>query len=413
MKRTLNQAASAAAGTTDGPPPAKALPPEAPMPGVVAEAPHHGLERQHHLDALRSILMILGVFLHGSYLYAAGEPWIVKDGDGSRVLLWLNQFIHFFRIPCFFILSGFFTQMLIERQGKSAFVRMRMKRLALPLASTALLFNTLQAYCLHGFRTGSWSFPAFVASGAFADYWIHGEWIGHLWFLVYVLVFSVAAAGFWAVWKRAGSERIRDLGAGMIRPIVGRGFLMLLLPTAFVACSTVTEFLPALYGNWGGLSLYGLLVYSPYFAFGLVVFLSPRIREEFHRIRPWQAIAIPAALAVNVFLASRYHADWARVVTRYLQAYLIWSCCTVLFALFRRLLHSRSKVFSYLAEASYSIYLFHHICVVALGVWLAGKDWDVLAKFSVVVGLSLAISLAIHHFLVLRFQLLRLLFMGK
>ena len=412
MKRTLNHVPSDATVKADGPT-AKAISPESKMQGIVAESPHHGLERQHHLDGLRSVLMILGVFLHGSYLYAAGEPWIVKDDDGSRLLRWLNESIHFFRIPCFFILSGFFTQLLIERKGKSDFLRMRMMRLALPLVSTAILFNPLQAYFIHGYRTGSWTPGAFAASQDFAAFWLDGGWIGHLWFLVYVLVFSFAAAGFWAVWNRVGRKQIRDMGADIFRPLVRRGLLLFLLPLAYVVGSTAPEFLPFLYWNWGGLSPYGLVVYGPYFAFGLVIFLNTRVREEFHRIRPWQVIAFPAVLAVEFFLASHFRADWARVATRFLQAYLIWSCCNILFALFRQLLQYRSRIFSYLSEASYSIYLFHHICVVMLGVWLAGMDWNVLAKFAVVVGLSLAISLAIHHFLVLRYRIPRLLFMGK
>jgi glucan biosynthesis protein C len=356
--------------------------------------------------------MILGVFLHGSYLYAAGKPWIVKDGDGSTLLLWLNEAIHFFRIPCFFILSGFFTQMLIERKGKIAFIRMRMRRLALPLVSTALLLNPLQAYFIHGFRTGDWKAGAFVASGAFAAFWMGGEWIGHLWFLVYVLLFSFAAAAFWAGWKRMGT-RIRALGSGLLRPLIHGGSLMFLLSFAYVAGTAAPEFLPFLYWNWGGLSLFGLLIYSPYFAFGLLIYRDYRVRETFHRVHPWQFLALPVLTAINAYVAGRFHVDWVRIFTRFLHAYLVWTCCSMLFALFRRLLQSGSRVFVYLSEASYSVYLFHHVCVVVLGVLLAGEDWNVLAKFAVVVGLSLSISLAMHHFLVLRFRVLRLLFMGK
>ena len=221
--------------------------------------------------------MILGVFLHGSYLYAAGKPWIVKDDDASTLLLWLNEAIHFFRIPCFFILSGFFTQMLIERKGKLAFIRMRMRRLALPLVSTALLLNPLQAYFIHGFETRDWKAGAFVASGAFVDFWWNGEWIGHLWFLVYVLAYSIAAAAFWFAWRRLG-VRSGDIGVDRIRPLLRGSGLLFLLPVTYVAATVAPKLIPALYWNWGSLSPFGLLIHATYFSFGLLLYLDYRVR---------------------------------------------------------------------------------------------------------------------------------------
>jgi glucan biosynthesis protein C len=303
--------------------------------------------------------------------------------------------------------------MLIERMGKGPFLKMRMKRLALPLLSTALLFNTLQAYFLHGFRTENWSPAGFIGSRAFTVFWAAGQWIGHLWFLVYVLAFSIAAAALRAVWKSGGRESARAFGEGPLRHLSRRGLFLLLLPVVHVAGFALAGLFPALYLKWGGISAYGLLTYGPYFAFGLLVFLSPRMRQEFHRVRPWQAIAIPVALSLEYLLGGRVASDWARAAIHYLDSFLVWSCCALLFAAFRRLLHRRSPLFVYLSEASYSIYLFHHLCVVAFAAWLALTDWNVLAKFSLVVGLSLAISMALHHFLVLRIPWARLLFMGK
>jgi glucan biosynthesis protein C len=406
--------------TDTDPPPAVAMPlaislapvTDSAAPEIRPGNPGQTAERQYHLDALRSILMILGVFLHASYPYA-GKPWIVKDSDVSRPLLWLNEAIHFFRIPCFFILSGFFAMMLIERLGKGPFIRLRMKRLALPLVSTALLFNTSQAFFLFGFGTGNWSPAGFLASGAFGGFWVEGQWIGHLWFLVYVLALSIAAAGLRAARMDAVRERLRRSGTAWFGLLGRKGRFLLWLPFAHMASLMAAGCVPALYLKWGGISPFGILTYGPYFAFGLILFLSPSLRREFHRIRPWQAIAIPAAVLSAYLLGNRSGSDWTRAAIHYLESYLVWSCCAALFALFRRLLNRRSPLFIYLSEASYSIYLFHHICVVALAAWLAMTDWNVTAKFSLVVGLSLAVSLALHHFLVLRIPALRLLFMGK
>jgi glucan biosynthesis protein C len=378
-------------------------------------------ERQHHLDALRSILMMLGVFLHASYLYAPHTAWLVKDGESSRVLLWVNESIHFFRIPCFFILSGFFAQMLLEKQGRAIFLRSRMRRLALPLASTAILLNTVQARLLHSARGDDGGMAATPGPQECARYLGSGEWVGHLWFLVYVIGYSAATLVLWAAWKapwtrtaRAWTRaHARSFRPGLAETLVSRGLFMLLLPLAHLAVLAAVALLPFLYANWGGLSGYAFLQFLPYYAFGLVIFRNRRLRDEFQRVRPWQALSIPAALALTIHLHRWSGADWARAVIHGIDAYLVWSTCALLFAAFRALLNRKHPAFAYLSEASYSIYLFHHVCVVALGLYLAGKDWGVFLEFGLVAGASLAISLAAHHFLILRVRILRLLFQGK
>lgn len=388
--------------------------------GEPASSARRGGEREYHLDALRSILMVMGVFLHASYLYAAQEPWLVKDNDSSRLLLWVNHGIHFFRIPCFFILSGFFAQMLLDRQGKGGFLRTRMKRLALPLASTAILLNSLQSYFLHSSQSHARGLAAYIGSPDYAGFWKSGEWVGHLWFLVYVIGYSIAAAGMWGAWKLLRPvqawRRIRTRLRARSTPflwIVRGGFFMLLLPAVHLLLLVVVSFSPFLYLTWGGLSGSRFLQYLPYFVFGLIIFLNPRLRGEFHRIRPWQALSLIAIFFVKRGFDLRFEGKAAEALSFYLDSYMVWSCCALLFAGFRFLLNRKYRIFVYLSEASYSIYLFHHLCVVALGLFMARMEWAVPLEYGIIVTVSLTASILTHHFLVLRVRVLRLLFMGK
>jgi glucan biosynthesis protein C len=363
--------------------------------------------------------MLLGVFLHTSFLYAGGKPWLVKDDDSSDLLLAVNESIHFFRIPCFFILSGFFALMLIKKQGRAGFVKSRMRRLALPMVSTAILFNSAQTYLIHSARTHDWNPADFAASRAYALFWESGEWVGHLWFLVYALAYSVAAAFLWAAWKtfspRVDGVRARPRGTApfLYRTLVRKGWFLVLLPIAHVAIYVGAAFVPLLYWNWGGLSGYGFLHFFPYFLFGLLVFLDRRLLEAFHRIRWWHLLAIPLLLSFANLMRAWFPSDLGRLASHYVDSFLVWLCCIATFAAFRFLLNRKQRIFAYLSEASYSIYLFHHVCVVGLGLLLVNEDWNVLVKFAVVVGISLGASLAAHHFLVLRVRVLRMLFMGK
>lgn len=88
--------------------------------------------RRHDLDALRAVAMLLGIGLHAALSF--GEiPWIVQDTQRHEVFGLFFVAVHGFRMPLFFVLSGFFTAMLWRRHGLRTLVRHRVKRILLPL----------------------------------------------------------------------------------------------------------------------------------------------------------------------------------------------------------------------------------------------------------------------------------------
>ncbi len=89
--------------------------------------------RRHDLDALRSFAMQLGIALHAALAYV-GAGWVVNDTPASESLGVLVSAIHGFRMPLFFLLSGFFTAMLWQRRGLSGLLTQRTKRILIPLA---------------------------------------------------------------------------------------------------------------------------------------------------------------------------------------------------------------------------------------------------------------------------------------
>jgi len=88
--------------------------------------------RRHDLDALRSFAMLLGIGLHAALAYI-GFGWIVNDGQTSTGLRWMLNAVHGFRMPLFFLLSGFFTAMLWKKRGIGGLLKHRFQRIALPL----------------------------------------------------------------------------------------------------------------------------------------------------------------------------------------------------------------------------------------------------------------------------------------
>jgi peptidoglycan/LPS O-acetylase OafA/YrhL len=89
-------------------------------------------KRLHHLDALRSFAMLLGIVLHASLSFIP-FPWPVQDSEQNTSLYLVFYAIHGFRMPLFFLLSGFFTAMLWRKRGVLSLVKHRVKRVLLPL----------------------------------------------------------------------------------------------------------------------------------------------------------------------------------------------------------------------------------------------------------------------------------------
>lgn len=79
--------------------------------------------------------MLLGVFLHGamSFIPGVGVIWGVQDLQSNPLYGVLLASIHGWRMPLFFLVSGFFTAMLWKKRGLRALLVHRFKRIFLPM----------------------------------------------------------------------------------------------------------------------------------------------------------------------------------------------------------------------------------------------------------------------------------------
>ncbi|MFO0910871.1 MAG: acyltransferase family protein [Isosphaeraceae bacterium] len=88
--------------------------------------------RRADLDALRAGAMLLGIALHASLSFFPSY-WMVTDTRQSAFFGILFSAVHGFRMPLFFVMSGYFSAMLLHRRGRGALIRHRFRRVFLPL----------------------------------------------------------------------------------------------------------------------------------------------------------------------------------------------------------------------------------------------------------------------------------------
>lgn len=147
--------------------------------------------RFYDLDALRAVAMFLGIVLHSAFIVLPeAQPlrdnWPIYDptvGDDPTYYL-VIEIIHGFRMPVFFLLSGFFTALVWQRRGLQAMAHQRLRRVGIPFVVACLTVLPVSIWLLAsaaGYRE-PYDFPLWVLPLAWAFS------LGHLWFLWYLLL---------------------------------------------------------------------------------------------------------------------------------------------------------------------------------------------------------------------------------
>ena len=160
----------------------------------------HKTERLHALDSLRAIMMMLGVVLHSVLTYMGGVAqgaWRIRDFNNFDTNLgWIASFIHVFRMPIFMLVAGFFAALLFYERGKRQMFKNRMQRITIPfLVFVVILFVPVAGGMDFAFQVFEAN-PNALSETA-AEYSSLSSLIPirtmHLWFLYYLILFSVAS----------------------------------------------------------------------------------------------------------------------------------------------------------------------------------------------------------------------------
>ena len=102
-------------------------------------------ERIHSMDALRAIMMMLGIVLHSTEPYSLGDDsfW-PKDPEATHLSLnYIFSLVHLFRMPIFFLIAGFFGALLFYERGLISMIRNRASRVVLPFIVFLLLLHPI------------------------------------------------------------------------------------------------------------------------------------------------------------------------------------------------------------------------------------------------------------------------------
>ena len=391
--------------------------------------------------------MLLGIGLHAAIPFV---PWRGDDETGVWLLDVFVGFVHGFRMPLFFVISGFFTAMLWRRRGLRSLIRHRLRRVGLPLLVgcftiiPAVWIGIISGWVISGEVTweqlesgegvgayeealeedleavegddatdrGGAGTDAESESKAGAEE-KGGEGIGfaHLWFL-WMLLWQVA--GFAAVvsWVRRRARR-----RGVERRLSERAASRILWSLPMLS---VLPQLAMVEGGFGPDTSEGLIpapqvlvYYACFFGFGALAYdhrgrggeplMDVVGRRWVIQLAVGTVVLFPAGLALLEGL-------WS--ASALLQIVFAWTMSFGLIGLFRRFMPGARFRVRYLSDASYWMYLAHlPLVFVAQGI-VARLGLPALVDF-VVVCVAVTAALLVAYRYVVRYTFVGRLLNGR
>ena len=358
------------------------------------------MNRVEFLDPLRSILMFLGVVLHTAQVYNPDINWLVSSPETFVGASYISQFIHSFRMPAFFVISGFFFAWSLAKYSVSSVLGKRLVRVCVPLLTVALTVNFLQYHLLWQ-QTSS---PKYE----YWQYWRHGHWISHLWFLInLVCYFILGTLGFLVVKRIANVTKFRQAKY----PI---WLIVVLLPLMHILVLSTNKFGFPLYQNVAGISVYLVFSYLPFFVFGMVLYSNKHLYHGFTNTSFFIGITlVVTAWSIGKFMNSPKADILATVVVNYCDYLATYVGIALLFTLFSKLFHNRTKFWQYFANASYSIYLLHQLIIVVISSYFVKVGVSPTLGFALIIILTTILTLVIHHVFIRSNIVVGFLFNGK
>lgn len=357
--------------------------------------------RVYFLDSMRGILILFILIIHSLQVFNPEKTWLIYTDEGIDFVPYIIEFLMLFTLTSFFIMSGFFAAMSIQKVGSQKFLEMRIKRILIPITVTAFTLNSLQAYLLT--QNGWIEFELL-------EYIEKGGWVSHLWFLInlviYFFILYLCVKFFKSILKKIVA--MIDIVFLKTNISIILFFMSLLTVLLIASMSLISK-----YWSFSGIiNLHAIAFYLPFFLLGILMYFNKQMLEKFTKI----SIGALVIIFISLFL-SNYFMDLEGRLYKFLYFFFLtiahFFSSALCFHLFYKYTNSKSKVFLFLSEASYSVYLVHHVLVVGVGLLLIKYGMENIDGLFLLMSIVGTISLLIHVLLISKINILSFLFNGK
>ena len=364
--------------------------------------------RRHDLDWLRVLVFGLLIFYHVGMFFV---PWgfHIKNNNIYEWLIYPMLFVNQWRLPILFVISGMGTYFALNKRTGFQFTKERIIRLYIPLTVGMLLVVPPQVYIERLVNNqlaigyfDFWPFQSFVGIYPEGNFSWH-----HLWFLPYLLIFSLLLLPvFLYLKKHANSILLKKFTLLASKPF---GLFWLLIP--LFLCEAFLEPIfnvtHALIDDWFNFTSSLIL-----FFYG---FLLIAVKDTFWKtVEENRAKYLISGIISFTVLITLIFGFQDSTIVHYTEALVkvfnIWTWIMALFGYASKYLNKSNKILSYANEAVYPFYILHQTIMIVIGYFLMDLDWNFVTKFSLMTLGTFCGSWLLYEFLIRRWKLIRPLF---
>ena len=312
------------------------------------------MKRLHDLDALRACAMLLGVLLHAVFYtipFRYFRHHVLPGASNAWALPYFHlvQLAHGFRMPVFFLLSGFFCALLWQRRGLRGLLKNRILRIALPLLICIPTVRSME-YILNLLDWGYDATSAEWAAAMVRD-------LSNLWFLWQLLLLC----GLLLIAARLGL-RFRHPLWWLLIP--ASWLPMALMDQTFLVFGPQTSVAVAVEGPVPGF-------YATFFFFGVFFY-----QRGFEVRRRWMLAILPAVtliypLATGLLFVPARIREASQPQASLLETAFAWLMCFGMMGLFHAIALRERPWVRLLADSAFWIYLMHELLMELL----SGAIW--------------------------------------
>ena len=363
--------------------------------------------RRYDLDWLRVIVFGLLILYHvGMFFVPWG--WHIKNDVIYNELRLPMAFVNQWRLPILFVISGMGTRFALSFRSQKQFVRERFFRLGIPLAFGMLFIIAPQVY-IERLADGNIApgYFGFYPSQYFDGIYPEGNFSWHhLWFLPYLLVYSVILSPLFIYLRNNPECKFLTWFKRQMRN--GWGLLLMIIPL-YLAESLLEPFFPVkhnLVDDWFTFFNYLILFFYGY--------LLISVKEEFwlflDRIRKY---TLPIAI-ITFFAQVQFWLGEDSTLIHFIEALVkvanMIAWILVLFSYGSKYLNKKSNLLAYCNQAVYPFYILHQTITVMLAFYLMKVDYGFFIEFGLLsIGTFLG-SWIIYELVIRPFRLTRILF---
>lgn len=369
-------------------------------------------ERKHDLDWLRMIAILILLFFHTGMWFSPWD-WHVKNNELSGSFRYWMIWLHFWRMPLLLFISGAGTYMALGKRTTKQYARERFRRLIIPIVFGMFIVVPPQIYYEHISEYATyWDFYKTVFN--FVPYPNGSLSWHHLWFILYLFLYSIILIPFFVYIRSPKSQNFREIISRVLSSPAG----MLFIPAAIIIFtqSILRPYFPDETHDLTDLAFF--IMYMCFFFFGVLFYSDKSLWASLGRNRKQLLVSTLFILVPFYILYFHFRGivdfPWEESTIETIfditAMFMSWFTVITIIAYGQHYLSKPHPWLTTLNEGLYPFYILHQTVIIAIGYYICQLDWSIAAKYWSIALLTLVSCVGFYLLLIRPFNPMRLLF---